>query len=79
LGRTPPLPLSGATVDVVDIGGLHKEALVIFSSLSQRRSSDVRPIDAKMIIKTIERSANNHPASDAVERFSDLSAMANWP
>ena len=79
LGRTLPLPLSGTMVDVVDVGGLHREFTDNFSCLSQRRSSDVRPVEAKRIIKTIERSANNHPASDAVERFSDLSAMVSWP
>ena len=79
LGRTLPLPLSGTMVDVVDVGGLHKEFADKFSCLSQRKSSEVRPVEAKRIINTIERSANNHPASDAVERFSDLGAMVNLP
>lgn len=77
LGRMPPLP--GSMVDVVDVCGLHREFADNFSCLSQRKSSEIRPVDAKRIINTIERSANNHPASDAVERFSDLSAMANLP
>jgi hypothetical protein len=79
LGRTLPLPLSG---EIVEVGGgisLQGDSAIKLFSFSHRKSSEVRPVDAKRITNTIERSAKSQPASEAVERFSDLSAMANWP
>lgn len=78
LGRMPPLP--DLIVVEVEAGTfLQGESAESLSCFSHRTSFEESPVDANKIINTIDRSANSHPARDAVERFSDLSAMTSWP
>ena len=66
-------------VDVEAGAFLQGESAESLSCFSHRTSLEESPVDANKIINTIDRSANSHPARDAVERFSDLSAMTSWP
>ena len=74
--RTPPPPDS--TVVLVDeFGRVQSAPFVDGSCCLQRRSSDVRPVEAKRIIKTIDRSANNQPASEETDRLDFFLDMVN--
>ena len=65
-------------VEVVEGVGREQSASATESPcLSQRKSSEVKPVDANKIIRTIDRSANNQPAKDEVERLRAFFGMIN--